>query len=146
MNPTIRRATVDDADAIAPLFDRYRIFYQQPSDPALAQRFIGERLQRDESVIFLAEAGGKVAFGHRHAHRHRHTLPQRAGGAFHARQFEIFRVAGAWAAQLAEGADIVDGFQHVFQRIGRVGIIDNSGNFGIGYYILETTGNTFQFA
>ena len=26
MNPTIRRATVDDADAIAPLFDRYRIF------------------------------------------------------------------------------------------------------------------------
>ena len=60
MNPTIRRATVDDADAIAPLFDRYRIFYQQPSDPALAQRFIGERLQRDESVIFLAEAGGKV--------------------------------------------------------------------------------------
>jgi ribosomal protein S18 acetylase RimI-like enzyme len=61
MNPTIRRATVDDVDAIAPLFDQYRMFYQQPSDPALAQRFIGERLQRDESVIFLAEVGGKVA-------------------------------------------------------------------------------------
>lgn len=61
MNPTIRRATVDDVDAIAPLFDRYRMFYQQPSDPALAQRFIGERLQRGESVIFLAEVGGKVA-------------------------------------------------------------------------------------
>jgi ribosomal protein S18 acetylase RimI-like enzyme len=61
MNPTIRRATVDDVDAIAPLFDHYRMFYQQPSDPALAQRFIGERLQRGESVIFLAVVGGKVA-------------------------------------------------------------------------------------
>lgn len=61
MNPTLRRATVDDVDAIAPLFDRYRMFYQQPSDEALAHRFIGERLQRGESVIFLAEVGGKVA-------------------------------------------------------------------------------------
>ena len=61
MNPTVRRATVDDVDAIAPLFDHYRMFYQQPSDPALAQRFIGERLQHGESVIFLAEVGGKVA-------------------------------------------------------------------------------------
>ena len=60
MNPTIRRATIDDVGAIAPLFDHYRMFYQQPSDPALAQRFIGERLQRGESVIFLAEVGGKV--------------------------------------------------------------------------------------
>jgi ribosomal protein S18 acetylase RimI-like enzyme len=61
MNPTIRRATVADVDAIAPLFDHYRMFYHQPSDPTLAQRFIGERLQRGESVIFLAEVGGKVA-------------------------------------------------------------------------------------
>ena len=61
MNPTIRRATVDDVDAIAPLFNHYRMFYHQPSDEALAQRFIGERLQRGESVIFLAEVGGKVA-------------------------------------------------------------------------------------
>jgi ribosomal protein S18 acetylase RimI-like enzyme len=60
MNPTIRRATIEDADAIAPLFDHYRMFYQQPSDPALAQRFINERLQRGESVIFLAEVGGKT--------------------------------------------------------------------------------------
>lgn len=61
MNPTIRRATVDDADAIAPLFDHYRMFYQQPSDEALAHHFIGERLRHGESVIFLAEVGGKVA-------------------------------------------------------------------------------------
>ena len=60
MNPTIRRATVDDVDAIVPLFNHYRMFYQQPSDEALAHGFIGERLQRGESVIFLAEVGGKV--------------------------------------------------------------------------------------
>ena len=61
MNPGIRRATIEDVDAIAPLFDRYRMFYHQPSDPALAHRFIGERLQHGESVIFVAEVGGKVA-------------------------------------------------------------------------------------
>jgi len=56
----IRRATIDDVDAIAPLFDLYRRFYEQPSDPALAHRFISERLQQRESVIFLAEAAGNA--------------------------------------------------------------------------------------
>ncbi|MFS8064337.1 MAG: N-acetyltransferase family protein, partial [Luteimonas sp.] len=61
MNPGIRRATMDDVDSIAPLFNHYRMFYQQPSDEALAHGFIGERLQRGESVIFLAEVAGKIA-------------------------------------------------------------------------------------
>jgi ribosomal protein S18 acetylase RimI-like enzyme len=56
----VRRATIDDVDAIAPLFDLYRSFYEQPSDLALARRFIGERLQQNESVIFLAKVGGKA--------------------------------------------------------------------------------------
>lgn len=56
----VRRATIDDVEAIAPLFDQYRSFYQQPSDPALAQRFIAERLQRGESVVLVAEADGKA--------------------------------------------------------------------------------------
>lgn len=56
----VRRATIEDVDAIAPLFDLYRTFYEQPSDPALARRFISERLQQDESVIFLAETAGKA--------------------------------------------------------------------------------------
>jgi GNAT superfamily N-acetyltransferase len=63
MSIVIRRASVDDADAIAPLFDLYRTFYQQPPDPALARRFIGERLQHEQSAILLAELDGKaVAF------------------------------------------------------------------------------------
>ena len=63
MSISIRRAGMDDADAIAPLFDLYRSFYQQPSDPALARRFISERLQHEQSVILLADLDGKaVAF------------------------------------------------------------------------------------
>ena len=52
------RATLDDLDALATLFDGYRVFYKQSSSPALARAFIEERLQRDESVIFIARDGG----------------------------------------------------------------------------------------
>jgi len=55
--PTIiqtRIATLADTDAIAPLFDAYRQFYEQPADLPLAARFIRERLQNNESVILLA--------------------------------------------------------------------------------------------
>jgi GNAT superfamily N-acetyltransferase len=56
---TIRQAGLGDADAVAPLFDAYRQFYQQPSDLALARAFIADRLARSESVIFLAERDGR---------------------------------------------------------------------------------------
>lgn len=58
MSFSITRATLDDVDAIAPLFDLYRVFYGKPSDPALARGFIQARLARGESVILLAFAGG----------------------------------------------------------------------------------------
>jgi len=53
-NIFVRRATLADLDLIAPLFDAYRQFYQQTPDPALAREFLRERLERDESVIFVA--------------------------------------------------------------------------------------------
>lgn len=56
--PTLRRATVDDVDALAPLFDAYRRFYEQPGDIALASAFLHDRLERGESVVLLAEADG----------------------------------------------------------------------------------------
>jgi len=56
----VRRAALRDAERVAPLFDAYRQFYAQPSDPALARAFIAERLARDESVIFLAEREGRA--------------------------------------------------------------------------------------
>lgn len=54
----IERAAVTDLDAVAPLFDAYRQFYGQRSDPAAARAFLAERLRRDESVIFFAVAEG----------------------------------------------------------------------------------------
>ncbi len=64
MSLHIRPATLADAPAIAPLFDAYRQFYEQPADLAAAQRFIQERLQRSESVILLAlnDAGEAMGF------------------------------------------------------------------------------------
>ncbi len=50
-----RQATLDDAQSIAPLFDAYRQFYEQTPDAALALQFIRERLDKQESVIMLAE-------------------------------------------------------------------------------------------
>ena len=44
-------------DLVAPLFDLYRQFYDEPPDPSLAATFIRDRLKANESVIFLAEAG-----------------------------------------------------------------------------------------
>ena len=58
MNPIqIRRATIDDLGLIAPLFDLYRQFYEQDSDLAKADNFLAQRLQHNESVIFLALDG-----------------------------------------------------------------------------------------
>lgn len=50
-----RYATASDLDAAAALFDGYRQFYQQPSDLALARRFLTERFERKESVLIVAE-------------------------------------------------------------------------------------------
>jgi GNAT superfamily N-acetyltransferase len=50
----VTRATVDDIETVAPLFDAYRQFYEQPSDLDGARAFLTERLGRGESVIFLA--------------------------------------------------------------------------------------------
>ena len=52
-----RRATLADAGLVAPLFDAYRQFYGQPADAALAATFIRDRLNNNESVIFIAFDG-----------------------------------------------------------------------------------------
>lgn len=54
-NIVIRQADPSDAERVAPLYDAYRQFYQQPADLPLARRFLAERLARRESVVFLAE-------------------------------------------------------------------------------------------
>ncbi|MDQ6781570.1 MAG: GNAT family N-acetyltransferase [Candidatus Eremiobacteraeota bacterium] len=55
-NFALAPATLTDADAIAPLFDAYRQFYEQPADLARSRRFIAERLRLGESHIILARS------------------------------------------------------------------------------------------
>lgn len=57
----IQRLGQEDLDAVVPLFDAYRRFYQQTSDPVAARSWLEQRLQRDEAVILLAEKAGVAA-------------------------------------------------------------------------------------
>ncbi len=58
----VRRAGHADLDALVPLFDAYRRFYEQPADLERARNFLTTRFDRAESVVFLAFADG-VAIG-----------------------------------------------------------------------------------
>jgi ribosomal protein S18 acetylase RimI-like enzyme len=58
-NVTVRRATTGDLELVAPLFDSYRQFYGCAPDPEAARRFLGERLECGESVVFVAVSDGK---------------------------------------------------------------------------------------
>lgn len=60
MSLVVRRAEARDLDALVPLFDGYRQFYGQPSDPKRARTFLGERLARGDSTVFLAEDDGRA--------------------------------------------------------------------------------------
>ncbi|TAN07380.1 MAG: GNAT family N-acetyltransferase [Rhodanobacteraceae bacterium] len=61
---TTARATFADLAALAGLFDAYRVFYRQASDLSIAHAFLEQRLQRDESVIFVArDAASGEALG-----------------------------------------------------------------------------------
>lgn len=50
----IVRATLHDLPHIAPLFDQYRVFYDQESDINAAQQFLSELFSKRENVLFLA--------------------------------------------------------------------------------------------
>lgn len=59
----IRKAGPGDLDRLAPLFEAYLDFYQRPADPPRARQFLGERLERADSVILLAERPNGRAIG-----------------------------------------------------------------------------------
>ena len=56
----VRKATIDDVPRVAPLFDQYRQFYGKPSDLAVSSRFLTERIEREESVVLIADDDGGV--------------------------------------------------------------------------------------
>ena len=59
----IVRATRAELADLVPLFDGYRQFYGHRSDLAAARAFLGDRLERSESVIYLAYTGLREAAG-----------------------------------------------------------------------------------
>lgn len=56
-NLSTRQAVVADLDLLAPLFDQYRSFQGQPSDVPAARRFLAQRFDHGESVLYLAFDG-----------------------------------------------------------------------------------------
>lgn len=50
----IRALEKQDHEALAHLFDQYRVFYRQESDPEAAKNFVGQRLSRGDSAVFGA--------------------------------------------------------------------------------------------
>jgi len=60
----VRSAGLDDLPALAALFDGYRVFYGQPSDPLRAGAFLRQRLERGDSHLLLAldAQGGALGF------------------------------------------------------------------------------------
>ena len=53
----IRKASLEDIDSLAILFDQYRVFYEKSSDISAAKKFLTERLTANESVVFVAMDG-----------------------------------------------------------------------------------------
>ena len=64
MNIVIERATNQDIDQVAELFNDYRIFYGCENQLNLAKQFIAERISQQQSVVFYAkdESGEMVGF------------------------------------------------------------------------------------
>lgn len=52
----IRKATIEDLKQLTVLFDLYRQFYKQETNLQAAEQFLLQRLQNEESVIFVAES------------------------------------------------------------------------------------------
>lgn len=55
-----RKAQLADVQQLAELFDQYRIFYHKDSDIPAAKKFLTERIENNDSEIFVAENEGKL--------------------------------------------------------------------------------------
>lgn len=53
----IIRATLDHLEQLVPLVDGYRQFYKQPSNLEAVRKYVKERLENNQCVVFLATEG-----------------------------------------------------------------------------------------
>jgi GNAT superfamily N-acetyltransferase len=58
MATVVRQAALSDIDHLVPLFDGYRRFYRQPSEPDRIRQFLLDRFEHNQSVIFVALMDG----------------------------------------------------------------------------------------
>jgi ribosomal protein S18 acetylase RimI-like enzyme len=54
MNIRIRKIDKDEYELVTDMFNKYRIFYKQPSDIELARQYLKDRLTNNEAQIFVA--------------------------------------------------------------------------------------------
>ncbi|WP_141992912.1 GNAT family N-acetyltransferase [Bacillus sp. B4EP4a] len=60
---SLQKATLHELESLTELFDLYRVFYEQASDPGRAREFLRERLTNGESVVFMAyDEGNPIGF------------------------------------------------------------------------------------
>lgn len=59
----IVRATLEDVPRIIPLFGGYRQFYRAEPDAPAQQKFLEDRLSKEQSVIFIAQNESGTAIG-----------------------------------------------------------------------------------
>ncbi|MDO7904968.1 N-acetyltransferase [Paenibacillus sp. JX-17] len=57
----IVQATLQDLEEVAFVFNEYRMFYAQETDVQRARQFLTERLERRESIIFIAKTSSRTA-------------------------------------------------------------------------------------
>lgn len=55
-----RKAQLADVQQLSELFDQYRIFYHKDSDIPAAEKFLTERIENNDSEIFVAENEGRL--------------------------------------------------------------------------------------
>jgi ribosomal protein S18 acetylase RimI-like enzyme len=53
------RARIEHLDLVSDVFNQYRVFYDQEIDVGSCREFLKERMENDESVIFLALEEGE---------------------------------------------------------------------------------------
>jgi len=59
----ITKATLSDLEELNELFDGYRVFYEKDSDKETSKAFLKERIEKNESVIYISRNREGVATG-----------------------------------------------------------------------------------
>ena len=127
-------ATLDHLELIAPLFNAYRVFYDQASDLEAATAFLRERFLLRESVIYMA-LEGETAFGFTQLYpsfssvsmrrlwilNDLFVIPeargQRVGEALIGAAVELAQTSGAVGVQLETAHSNLSG-QRLYERLG----------------------------